>query len=159
MTTLTVPSFERQLLQTVGEEIQTEPIRNWPQRRFLLCLNIVREIRESAAEARQALEERLSEGVEARSFADGYGPYLQAEEEYVKGNRKSIELLSEWNDPRAEGLIAELRLLEQEERAYRDLLAEALSLATQPSRPVDWERIRRAEEAHSSGETKPFFRR
>jgi len=122
-------------------------------------LNIVREIRESAAEARQALEERLSEGIEAHSFARSYSEHLLAAEEYVKLNQTLIELLSEANDPRAESLLAEFRLLEQEERASRDLLAEALSLATQPSRPVDWERIHRAEEAYTSGETKPFYRR
>ena len=38
----------------------------------------------------------------------------------------------------------------------RDLLAQAVARASEPPRPVDWERVRAAEEAHARGESKPF---
>jgi hypothetical protein len=159
MTTLTIPSLEGRLLRTVGEQVAAEPLRNWPPSRFRLCLNIAREIRQSAVEARRALEEELAQGVEARSFIRKHGGGLAAAEEYAAINRRLIESLIEANDPRTETLVAELRLLEQEEKAIRDLLSEALSLMQKPSRPVDWDRLRAAEEADARGEMKPFYRR
>lgn len=158
MTTLTMPSLEGRLLRTLAEQVTAEPIRQWPRRRLRLCLNLVREIRQSAVEARQALEEELREGVEARSFASRHGRDLSAAEEYVAINQQLIDLLLETKEPGAESLVAELRLLDQEERAFRDFLAEALSAASRPAGPVDWGRIRAAEEAGARGETKPFYR-
>jgi hypothetical protein len=159
MTTLVMPSLERRLLQTVREEVAAEPVREWPPRSLQLCLNIFRGIRESIAEARQALEDELAEGVEARSFARTYGPFLPAADGHLASLRELIGELSPAEDTAAASFVAELRLLEQENAAYRDLLAAALSRASAAPRPVDWERVRAAEEAKARGETKPFSRR
>ncbi|MGH7171622.1 MAG: hypothetical protein ACRELG_15205 [Gemmataceae bacterium] len=56
-------------------------------------------------------------------------------------------------------LLAALHSLERKEKTFRDLSTEALALAARPSRPLDQERIQRAEDAFDRGETKPFFRR
>jgi hypothetical protein len=155
MTTLLMPSLERRLLRTVREEVAAGPS---PQS-LQLCVKILREMRESAAEMRQALEDELAEGVEARSFARTYGSVLPAADGHLASLRELIEELSPAEDTAAASFVAELRLLEQENAAYRALLAAALSRASEAPRPVDWERVRAAEEAKARGETKPFSRR
>jgi hypothetical protein len=159
MTTLMRPSFERRLLQTVREEAAAEPVRTWPQQSLQLCLNFLRGIRASAADMRQELEQELADGVEARSFARTYGKYLPLADEHVVIVQELIETLSPAEDPAAQSLVEELRLLETENQAFRSLLAESLARASEPPRPVDWGRVRAAEEAHARGETRPFSRR
>jgi hypothetical protein len=159
MTTLMMPSLERRLLQTVREEVTAEPVREWPPRSLQLCLNLLRDLRASATEMRQALENELAAGVEARSFARTYGPVLPAADGHLASLRELIGELSPAEDTAAASFVAELRLLEREHAAYRDLLAAALSRAAEAPRPVDWERVRAAEEAKARGETKPYSRR
>ncbi len=159
MTTLICPSFERRLLQTVKEEAAAEPVRAWPRQSLQLCLSFLRGIRESAADMRQEFEQELAEGVEARSFARTYSQFLPVADEHVVSVRELIEALSPAEDPAAQSLVEELRLLETENQAFRSLLAESLAQASEPPRPVDWGRVRAAEEAHARGETKPFSRR
>jgi hypothetical protein len=159
MTTLTLPSFDRRLLLTVKEQAATEPVRLWPQRTLRTALGVLREIRESAADMRKTLEEELAGGVEPRSFVRTYSDYLPKADEHVAIVRDLIESLSPPEDPTSQSLVAELRLHEQEAQAFRTLLAEALSHASEPPRPVDWDRIDAAGEAYASGKTKPFSRR
>jgi hypothetical protein len=156
MTSLISPSFNGRLLQTVREQAAAEPVRTWPVRSLQTALKILRDVRESAVDARHELADELSAGVEARSFAGAYQEYLPVLEEQVGIVRQLIELASPAEDPSSQSLVAELRLLETENQAFRDLLADALARASAPVRPVDWERVRAAEEAHGRGETKPF---
>jgi hypothetical protein len=155
MTALMNPSLERRLLQRVREAAAAGPSPPLLQ----LGLNILRDLRESAAEIRQALEDELAGGVEARSFARTYGPVLPAADGHLASLRELIEELSSAEDTAAASFVAELRLLEREHAAYRDLLSAALSRASEAPRPVDWERVRAAEEAKARGETKPYSRR
>src|SRR6266536_6476321 len=99
----------------------------------------------------------LAQGVEARSFLRTNGPLLPTIDDQIGQVRGLFEQLAE--DTASGSLAAELRLLEQEIQAFRDLLAEALSRVSEAPRPVDWERVRAAEEAHARGETKPFSKR
>ena len=156
MPTLLIPSFERRLLQTVTEEVAAGPVREWPEQSLRLCLDLLRKMRENAANLRRGLEDVLAEGVEARSFTRDYGPVLPAAEDHLARVRELAGRLSPAKDGASESLAAELRLLGQEVQAFRDLLAGALSRASEPPRPVDWGRVRAAEEAHARGETKPF---
>lgn len=158
MTTLLIP-VERRLLQTVREEAAAEPVSKWPARSLQLCLNFLRGLRESAAELRQALEHELAEGVEARSFARTYAPTLVAATDHLVFIRELVEELSPARDAASASLFSELRLLERENEAYRDLLASALSRALDAPPPVNWERVRAAEQAQATGQTKPFSRR
>src|SRR5262245_19906856 len=123
MTTLLMPSLGRRLLQTVREEVAAEPVRDWSPRSLQLCLNVLREIRESIAAARRALEGELAEGVEARSFARTYGPVLPSADDHLASLRELIIELSPEEATAAASLVAELRLLEQENTEFRDLLA------------------------------------
>jgi hypothetical protein len=159
MTTLTIPSLERRLLHTVGEEVAAEPVGRWPEQRLGLCLAVLREVREYTARGHRALEKLLGEGVEARSFARDAGPALAITEDNLAKVRGLLGLLSPGDEAAAAGLAAELRLLEQELGAFHDLLAEAVSRSSEAPRPVDWAHVRAAEEAHARGETKPFSRR
>ncbi len=159
MTTIMESSLERRLLETVGEQVAAEPVGGWDPRSLQLCLNVLREIRASATDTRQAVEEELAGGVEARSFTRHYGPFLAAADQHVALVRELLDRLSPPADPASEGLLAELRLLEREHTAFRDLLGEALSRASEPPRPVDEGRVRAAEAAHARGETKPITQR
>lgn len=159
MTTVTIPSLERRFLASVREEMEAKPIQEWPEQSFGLSLDVVRKLREHGAQMHRALQDELAEGVEARSFARRFGPLLDAVEDLVAEVRELRKRLSSAHDPASQRLAAELHSLEQEDQAFCNLLAEALNKASELPRPVDWERIRTAEEAHARGETKPFSRR
>ena len=155
MTTLMIPSFERRLLETVREEVAVRPIHEWPPHSLRLCLGLVAGVSENVAKGRGLLEARLADGVEALSFARDYGPFLSDLDEQLVGVRELLDRLSV-TDATSERFAAALRSLEQETRVFRDLLAEALSRASEAPRPVDWGRVRAAEEAHGRGETEAF---
>jgi hypothetical protein len=159
MTTLLLPSFERQLLQTVREEVTAGRAHGWPQQKLQLSLDLLRLLREQTTRERQILEVILAHGVEARSFVRNCSPLLATTEDHLAKARDLVEWLSLTEDAASQSLAAESRLLEQETQAVRNLLAEALARASEPPRPVDWDRVRASEEAHARGETKPFARR
>jgi hypothetical protein len=158
MATLTTPSLERRLLQTVTEELEAEPVRNWPKNSLQLCLDMLRGIGESADKERRLLQEVLASGVEARSFSSICAPGLAVADDIISILRKLVGQLTE-NDAGSQSLVAEARVVEKKYRAMRDLLAEALARARETRRPVDWLQVRAAEEAHERGEMKPFSRR
>jgi hypothetical protein len=159
MTSLIIPSFERRLLQTVCDEVAAEPVSEWPPQALQLCLNLLVELRENAVNLRHALEGLLAEGVEARRFVRGGSPVLAFADDQCAKVRALVERLAQSEDTASASLTKELRLLERESQAFRDLLAEALSKASEPARPVDWHRVRAAEEAYARGETTPFSQR
>ena len=55
MTTLMMPSLERRL-KMVREEVAAKPVQEWSPPSLQWCVKILREMRVSAAEMRQALE-------------------------------------------------------------------------------------------------------
>jgi hypothetical protein len=137
MTTLTTPTLQRRLLQTVGEAVANDRLGET----IRLAAAVVRELRESVARMRREFEDDLAKGVEARSFARSYGPILAATDEHQAQLGRLLEELSRAEGSAAEGFVAELRRLEQEIEAFRNRLAEALSLASQPRAPLDWDRL------------------
>jgi hypothetical protein len=159
MTTLTIPSLERRLLETVRDEVAAEPVREWRPGSVQLCLGMLRHMRKNVNEMREELEKVLAEGVEAQSFARNSTSFLAAVDEHINGIRKLVELLTPAKDTASESIAAESRLLEQNVRAFRDLLTKALSQASEAPRSIDWARVRAAEEALARGETKPFSQR
>src|SRR5258708_3391471 len=102
MTTLTTPTFQRHLLQTVGE---------------------------------------------AGSSASWSGPFLPATDEHQIQLGRLLEQLSGAEGTAAESFVPELRLLENDTKAFRDRLAEALSLASRPPVPVDLHRLKEESDA------------
>lgn len=159
MTTLTMPSFEKRLFQTMKEEVEAKSVREWPSESVELCLVLLLEIRARIAAMLQTLEEVLAEGVEARSFVVDSTPLLAAAEKFAASIGELVEKLSSSEGDASARLLAALRLLAKEEQTYRNLLGKAASLAARPSPPLDRERIRKAEEAYTCGDTKPFHRR
>jgi hypothetical protein len=159
MTTLTLPSFNRRVLQTVGEQAATEPVRTWPRRTLQTALGVLQGIRASAFDMRRELENELASGVEPRWFVRTYSEVLPMADEHVAAIRDLIDSLVAGEDLSSQSLVAELRLHEHEAQAFRDLLAEALAQASDPPHPVDWDRVDAAGEAFASGKTKPFSRR
>lgn len=149
MTTLTnpKPSFNRRVLQAMREQVASEPIRSWEQRDLQLCLDFLRKLRENAADIHQAMEEDLTGGVEARSFVEGGGPFLDELNERIALVKEFDEALSSVKDPAIEKLVAELRLIDQENKASRELLKEALSRASEPPPPIDWDQLKRESDA------------
>lgn len=159
MTTLTIPLSERQLLATVTEDVLPEPASQWPPQYFRLCLDVVEKLRENAAQMRQTLEEELSKGTEARSFVREYSPLLALSDTLVAKIKKRLSHLEQEGDAASADLAARFRALDGEFQAFRRLLADALTHASQSPRMVDRGRVRAAEEAFAQGETKPFSRR
>jgi hypothetical protein len=142
------------------------PVHEWPPQELQLFADAIQGIHRNTVQVRRALEDLLAGGVEARSFARDYSLFLPATESHLAGVRELVEhlqtaerLASESQAQVLRSLEAQVRSLEYEMSAYRDLLADALARASQAPRPVDWERIRAAEEAYGRGETKPFARR
>jgi hypothetical protein len=143
MTTLITPTLQRRLLLTVGEAVANNPLGETVQ----LGVGVVRELRQSVVRGRRELEDDLARGVEARSFVRSYGPTLSAADEYLLQLERLMEELSGAEETPAKSFVAELRLLEKEAKAFRDRLAEALSLASKPPRPVDWDQLKEESEA------------
>jgi hypothetical protein len=156
---LVIPLLERRILQTVSEEVTAESVHTWPEQSLQFCLHLLQKIREGIANRRQMLEAMLAEGVEARSFARNHGSLLPVLDDQLGQVRGVVERLAAADDPVSESLGGELRLLEQEIQTFRNLMSEALSRASAAPRPVDWDRVRAAEEAHGRGETRPFSAR
>lgn len=107
--------------------------------------------------ARASIESALRQGVDARAFAATYERSVVRLETTkdavsrvlakVRGTRLPVlggELISRYED-----LDADLASL-------RQFLLEAIAEAKKPSCPVDWQRVREAEEAYARGETKTF---
>jgi hypothetical protein len=147
MTTLTVPSLGRRLLQTVKEEVEAKSVREWPQESVELSLILLRQFRERTAGMRRELEEVLARGVEARSFARERVPALAAAEDRAAFLREFIEKLGSPDDPASAGLLRELQSLEEEEKAYYGLLSEALARVSAPVPAMDWDHLKRKADA------------
>jgi hypothetical protein len=147
MTTLTTPKLQRRLLQTVADAVR----KDGHEENVRLGVGIVRELRDSVARMRQEFEDELARGIEARSFSLSYGEILCAADEHLLSLRGLLkELSADIGDIKRtteESFVKELRLLEQENTAFRDRMAEALSLASKPPRSVDWERLKQESDA------------
>ncbi len=147
MPTLTAPSLDRRLLQTVKEEVEAKSVRDWPPESVELCLVLLRQIRETTAGMLRTLEEVLAGGVEARSFVRDGVPLLAAAEDRVATIREFLEKLSSSEDAASARLLAVLHSLEEKEKAFRGLLAEALARVSAPSPSMDWDRLKREADA------------
>ena len=143
MTTLTTPKLQRRLLQTVAEAVR----KDGHEENVRLGVGIVRELRDSVARMRREFEDELARGVEAHSFSLSYGEIFCAADEHLLSLRGLLQELSGDIKGPEESFVKELRLLEQENSAFRDRMAEALSLASKPPRPVDWERLKQESDA------------
>ena len=156
MTTLTLPTFEGRLLQSVSAELKARPVSNWPGPSFQLCLDLIGSLCENGARLRQDLEQILAQGVETGLWKEHCGALVSGASEQVTKVRETIGLLGSADDPDSARLRAGLQLLEQETVAYFDLLTASLARASEPPRPIHWDRVRASEAAYSRGETKLF---
>lgn len=147
MTTLTAPSLERRLLRTVREEVEAKSVREWPEETVELCMVLLWEIRRRTAGMLRTLEQILAEGVEARSFVRDAAPLLAIEEENAASIDEIINTLSSSEDPASAKLLTVVRSLEKEEKAFRDLLAEALARVSVPPPAMDWDRLKQETDA------------
>jgi hypothetical protein len=112
-----------------------------------LGVGIVRELRESVARMRREFEDELAEGVEARSFYRSYSPLLPPTDDCIRELGRLLEALAGAEGTAGESFVAELRLLEKEYITTRDFLAEALARASEPPRPIDYERLKQQSDA------------
>ena len=147
MTMLTVPSLERRLLQTLKEEVEAKAVRDWPPESVELCLVLLREIHARTAGMLRSLEEMLAEGVEARSFARAAAPILTTAEDNAASIREFIDKLSSLEDAASARLLAALQAVEESEKTFCNLLAEALARVSTPPPSMDWDRLKREADA------------
>src|SRR5262249_12827699 len=141
MTMLTIPSLKRELLRAISESVAAEAVPEWPEQSVQLCLTLLGKLRDNTAGRREQLQAILAEGVEPRSFARNNAPLLPTLDEQIAQAHGLVERLAPAEDSASGSLAVELRLLEQESRAFRDILAEALSRVSEAPRPVDWGRV------------------
>jgi hypothetical protein len=144
MTAVAVPALQHRLLLTVGEAVANGGL---DEETLRLGLGIVRELRESVARMHQELVHELAAGVEGRSFVRSYSPIRAAADEYLVSLGQLLEALSAAEGTPAESFVTELRLLEQDSKAFRDRIAQALSAASRPHPVVDWESLQRKSDA------------
>jgi hypothetical protein len=156
MPAITISSLERRILRSVGEEIASEPVAQWAEPSLQLCLALLRDIHETAGSMRRLLEGVLANGVEARRFAREYTQFLPLIDEHIHSVEELVGRVSPAKDAASESIEAGLKPIVEEYKAFRDFLAEALSLASEPGRPIDWDRVRAAEEAHARGDSKRY---
>ncbi|MGH7168870.1 MAG: hypothetical protein ACRELF_17765 [Gemmataceae bacterium] len=147
MTTLTVPSLEGRLLQTVKEEVDAQAVREWPRESVELCLVLLRRFRDRFAGLRGALDELLASGVEAGSFARDGTRLLAAADDFATSIHELIEKLSASEDAASARLVAELHALAGEAKAYRERFAEALARVATPPPGLDWDRLKQEADA------------
>jgi hypothetical protein len=157
MTTLLIPRVERRLLLAVGEAVKAEPIQEWPKDSLDVVSEVFKRSRTSVSNLRQRLEKVLSRGVDPRVFAREMSEEsIREVDEMLDTLRVTIKTLTEAEDPAAERFASDAVFLEKEFQAFRDLLSRAMSEASRPPGPVDWDRVRASEEAFASGKTKPI---
>lgn len=107
--------------------------------------------------ARTSIESGLRQGVPARAFASQYeqsvkrvdGIRERVAKMLVQARKSRISELREELISKYEGLEANLQNL-------RRFIMEAITAAQRPTRPIDWQHVREAEEAYERGETKPI---
>jgi hypothetical protein len=160
MTTLTAPSFKRRLdfVQSELAELATDPVSEFPPEVVQWCLEILPTLSATLGESHKKVREQLAKGVEARLLIRAISPLLPGCNETVDAIQKCLQWLSQREDEASARIAAQLRLLDQQARTHRDLVAHALSKASEPPRAPDLDRIRAAEEAYARGETKVFSR-
>lgn len=147
MTTLTAPSLELRLLQTVKEEVEARSVEEWPQKSVETCLILVRQFRKRTVDLRKELEEVLASGIEARSFSPQGASLRAAADEFAAAIRELIDKLSSSEDSASARLLAELHALAEEAKAYRDLFAEALARVSAAPPSMDWDRLKQEADA------------
>jgi hypothetical protein len=111
------------------------------------------------AQARRSIEEELSQGVEARAFADKYERLATDLEPVLATTQRLVtEARTSSHSEPVEQVVSSYRALMDEMLSLHEFLAKAVAKAKLPARPVDWKRVQEAEAAYASGETKPFQR-
>jgi len=143
MTALTSPTLQRRVLQVVSEAVANDRFGE----AIRLGVGIVHEFRESVARMCREFDDDLAKGVEARSFVRTYGQLLRDTDELLVQLGRLLEEIAGAEGTAAESFVTEMRLLEEDTGAFRVRLAEALSLASQPPVPVDWDRLKEESDA------------
>lgn len=107
--------------------------------------------------ARSSIENTLSQGVDANAFAARYEREVSTLDTVTGAvSRVLAKLKRSRLSARGEVLIAQYEDLNTDLASLRQLLKEALEKARKPLRSIDWQRVRKVEEAYNRGETKPF---
>lgn len=160
MIMLATPTLERRLLQTVIEEAEAKSVREWPPESVELSLILLKQLRESMTGMHRKLEGSLAEGVEAGSFVRQATALRAAVEEQTASLRELIDKLAPLEDAVSTKLLAALRSLEEAEKAFHDLLVQALARVVMPPPSLDWERLKKESDADfASGRSVAFTTR
>ena len=115
--------------------------------------------REQFARARQLLIERLSRGVEGRSFADKFEERVRSLAVLLSRMADVVtKLRTDAPSRPVEEVVASFRALMDEMLSYHELLSKVVTIENMPLGPVDWDQVREAGKAYARGETKPFRR-
>lgn len=137
MTTLIIPSLEWRVLTAVGEEAKVKPFNEWQEQKLQWGLDLLRKIHETIVAGYQELQQALSRGVEARTFARDRGSEVAQVDEALAVISLLVHLLEKARGDRLMKLTAEVRSLRRITQDYHDLLGEALARSSLALPPFD----------------------
>lgn len=117
-----------------------------------------RDVRRKVEQEIESLKKRLLRGVDAISFVAKNQPLLVRLDKMIVGNSATLAAADRLQQ--ASGQSNELyRVFEELNESlivYRDILKNGVSAMQSPRGPIDWDRVKAAQESLLKGETKVF---
>ncbi len=107
--------------------------------------------------ARASIESGLRQGGDARAIASQLEQSITDLDPMRKLVQQALEMVKTSQLPELGGdLIARYEDLDSDLANLRQFLTQALAAAAKPSPPIDWQRVKEAQDAYARGEMKPF---
>ena len=157
MTTDVLPILATGQLDTIFRAVQAGPIRDWPAEAIQLVIAQCRQAVSAIQIARRSYDALLRQGTDANSFVAQTEPFLRTLRSVPAESSKVLEQFKgQVLEPPLRELWSAFVAMTLEAADLIGFLETAIATANLPSKPIDWERVRQAEEAYMRGETKPF---
>jgi hypothetical protein len=159
MTTAVYPVFASGLIDTIANAMGAEPVEEWPADALEQGAAFCRQARGLVKGIREELEQVLRKGKEAKALVAEIEPAAQALGKALASLSSRLdENGGRPSNPKAESFLSECEALVREAADFQSTLTEVLARAAAPLPPIDWNRVKEAEEAFVRGETRPFQR-
>ncbi len=154
-----VPDLLVGLAATMANAFETRSVVELPPDDLSAGLSLCVSLQDLVKKARRSIEEGLSQGVDARAFAAKYERAVTGLETVLTTTERIItRARTSPLPPPAEQFVSGYRALLDDMISLHQFLAEAVAKAKLPVRPIDWNRVKEAEDAYARGETKLFQR-
>ncbi len=156
MSAAVYPIFAGGLFDTIVRAMQTVRAEEWPAEVVEEGISLCQQARRLIRGSRHEIERLLRHGCEAKMFVTLVEPPELLWQSFFTFSRVVEELGNRDVSPLTGNFLSEAQALSREAADLHRFLSAALAKANIPPRPIDWQRVKDAEEAYSRGETKPF---